>query len=148
MLWPDAEGDTAHSSFTTTLSRLRKLIGEDALYLRDGCLTLDARRCWVDVWAFQRILGEAQNATSEAQAEELTRKALSLYHGPFLNAEDDTPWLHAPREQLRKRLTQTVVVCAEHLKKTGLKNQAIALCQIVLAVDPATQKFLETVIGS
>ncbi|MBY0578020.1 MAG: hypothetical protein K2P57_03140 [Burkholderiales bacterium] len=48
-LWPDAEGDRAHQSFTTTLKRLRQLLGHHhAIRLQAGRVTLDPRYCRVD----------------------------------------------------------------------------------------------------
>ena len=41
--WPDTDGDQASSALSTTLYRLRKLIGPDALILRDGRLTCPRR---------------------------------------------------------------------------------------------------------
>ena len=64
LLWPDADGDLAHQSFTAALSRLRKLLGtDDALVLKDGRLSLSNRHCWVDAWAFERFLAQAEKAT-------------------------------------------------------------------------------------
>lgn len=55
-LWPRIDGDSAHRSFTTTLHRLRKLLGEDrAVQLSEGKLTLDGRYVWVDTWAFEQV---------------------------------------------------------------------------------------------
>ena len=34
-LWPDSEGDAAQTAFTSTLYRLRQLVGQDALLLRN-----------------------------------------------------------------------------------------------------------------
>ncbi len=56
-LWPRIDGDSAHQSFTTTLHRLRKLLGtERAIQLSDGKLTLDGRLIWLDTWAFEQII--------------------------------------------------------------------------------------------
>jgi two-component SAPR family response regulator len=142
-LWPEAEGDNAHSSFTTTLSRLRKLIGEHSLYFRDGCLSLDARRCWVDTWAFQRILGEAQDAPSEDGAEALAHQAMDLYHGPFLDSEEDAPWLRLPRERLRKRLVEAVIAHAQRLEAAGRRHQSPVLLGKALVADPDIQELFD-----
>ncbi len=41
------------STFSTTLNRLRKLIGnKEAIQLQDGKLTIDQKYCWMDTWAF------------------------------------------------------------------------------------------------
>lgn len=148
VLWPEAEGDHAHSSFTTTLSRLRKLIGEHSLYFRNGCLSLDARRCWVDAWAFQRILGEAQDAPSENEAEALAHQAMDLYHGPFLDSEEDAPWLRLPRERLRKRLVEAVIARAQRLEGAGRSHQPLVLLGKALAADPDLQELFDREIAS
>jgi tetratricopeptide (TPR) repeat protein len=59
-LWPDSDGDIANVSFKTNLHRLRKLLGNDeAVILKDGRLSLNPRCCWVDVWAMERTMSEA-----------------------------------------------------------------------------------------
>ena len=61
LLWPEADGDQAHSAFTTTLSRLRQLIGsEKAIEVLEGKATLSPRYSWVDVGALERIFSEAE----------------------------------------------------------------------------------------
>ena len=92
MIWPDVDGDKATRSFDTTLHRLRKILNHDrVLVLRDGKLSLNARYCWVDVWAFERLLGESRrllrNAGDSNQVcllEGLTENLLSLYQNHFL----------------------------------------------------------------
>lgn len=143
ILWPDGEGDHAHSSFTTTLSRLRKLVGDDSLCFRDGRLSLDARRCWVDAWALQGTLGEMQLAIDADRMKSLARKVIALYRGPFLNDDDGALWLRGLRGQLRKQLVNNVVACALNLIEAGSRHQAVALCHQVLAVDSQTQELFE-----
>jgi len=83
-----------HNSFEVALSRLRKLMGkEDALVLKEGRLSLSNRQCWVDVWAFERSLGQAEKARKEGKRTEeirLFEKALSLYRGPLLPSDEMT----------------------------------------------------------
>jgi DNA-binding SARP family transcriptional activator len=111
-LWPEADGDLAHHSFEVALSRLRKILGnEDALVLKEGCLSLSNRQCWVDVWAFARSLGLAEMARKEGKGPEAIRqyeKALSLYRGPFLPSEEMV-CAASPREKLRSGILRAVV---------------------------------------
>ena len=83
-LWPEAEAAMwPMQSFATNLHRLRKLLGnEKAVQLREGRLSLDERFCWVDVWAFERVLGQADvrwKEKSKANAVCLVEKAMDLY---------------------------------------------------------------------
>ena len=58
-LWPHAEADYAHKSFTATLHRLRRLLGrEEALLLRDGRPSMNRSLLWVDTWALEQTLAE------------------------------------------------------------------------------------------
>jgi DNA-binding SARP family transcriptional activator len=111
LLWPEADGDLAHHSFEVALSRLRKLLGnEEALVLKEGHLSLSNRQCWVDVWVFERSLGQAEKARKEGTGTEAIRlfeKALSLYRGPFLQSEEMN-CAASPREKLRSGFLRAV----------------------------------------
>jgi hypothetical protein len=115
-MWPRIDGDSAHRSFTSTLHRLRKLLGEDrALVLHEGKLSLDARFFWVDAWAYERLLGELDAALSPGRAsaapelaERLGARLLELYRGPFLAGEADEPWSLRPRERWHARYARAL----------------------------------------
>jgi LuxR family transcriptional regulator, maltose regulon positive regulatory protein len=109
ILWPDAEGDAAHRAFDTTLHRLRRLLGsERTLLLSNGKLSVNPAVCWVDVWAFERLLGRldvllkpplANNVDTQTIARLATR-LLALYRGSFLGHETNAAWAVAARERL------------------------------------------------
>ncbi len=135
-LWPDAEGDSAHTAFDTTLHRLRKLVGNDkTLVLRDGMLSLDERHCWTDVGAFERMLegpfmsadlrlpnesrdrrnekskiADRKSSIHDPQSEmQRFEKALRLYRGHFLPADTAQPWTIFLRERLRTRFIALIL---------------------------------------
>lgn len=92
-LWPDADGFDAYRALTTTLHRLRRILGaNDAVRLCAGRLALDAQICTVDAWIFERALRGAADA-------EAIESILDTYHGPLL-ADDPSPWALAARERL------------------------------------------------
>ncbi len=115
-MWPRIDGDSAHRSFTSTLHRLRKLLGEDrALVLHEGKLSLDARYFWVDAWAYERLLNELDAALkpgrapgAAAEAERLGARLLELYRGPFLAGEADETWSLRPRERWQTRFARAL----------------------------------------
>jgi len=118
-LWPDADGDAAHSNFKTTLSRLRKWLGNDeAIEFRDGHLSLNDRRCWVDAWAFERAMSEAEARTVCNGNALRVEAALALYHGPFL-AEENADWVLSPRERLRRRYLQGLLELGLYHERAG-----------------------------
>jgi len=92
-LWPDADGFDAYRAFTTTLHRLRRMLGcNDAVQLSAGRATLDPQVCSVDAWAFERALRGAVDADA-------IDAVLDTYAGPFLS-DDPSPWVIATRERL------------------------------------------------
>jgi ATP/maltotriose-dependent transcriptional regulator MalT/DNA-binding SARP family transcriptional activator len=148
-LWPDADGDMMHKCFATTLHRLRKLIGiHEAIELRDGCLTLDQRYCWVDVWAFERIFGEADAAWRKSANEadmmesfQLTQKAIDIYKGDFLAGETWKPWKIALSERVRSKFLRGVGRLGQYWERAGETEKAIECFQRGLEVDDVAEEF-------
>jgi hypothetical protein len=126
-MWPRIDGDSAHRSFTSTLHRLRKLLGEDrALVLHEGKLSLDPRYFWVDAWAFERLLAELDDALgprrradAAARAERLGARLLELYRGPFLDGEAGEAWSVRPRERWHARYARALGGLARFWEEAG-----------------------------
>jgi ATP/maltotriose-dependent transcriptional regulator MalT/DNA-binding SARP family transcriptional activator len=106
-LWPDTAGDAARLAFNSALHRLRGLLGREGAILRqDGHVSLDARVCWVDVWAVERLLAREDSAAGHEQD---VRKAVNLYRGSFLAGEEvDLPQAAALADGLRRRLLRQI----------------------------------------
>jgi DNA-binding SARP family transcriptional activator len=147
-LWPDADGDQAHQSFATTLRRLRKLLGnEKALLFSDGYLTLSNRYCWVDVWAFERVLGkfertmeEGKHEAVEAHCAQLSEKAIALYQGPFLPGDTFCSDIDSHRERLRSKFLRCVKAAGRPLESGGQWGKALVCYQKGLEVDDLAEE--------
>jgi DNA-binding SARP family transcriptional activator len=107
----------AHQSLSTTLHRLRRLLGSDDVVQRqEGKLSLNPRLCWVDVWAFERFLGHAETAalrmqrnnTGWTELSAFVDKAAALYHGPFL-VNEELFWTTSLSDRLRRRLLRAMI---------------------------------------
>ena len=154
ILWYDADGDVAHKSFATTLHRLRKLVGnERALQLHEGRLTLDTRYCWVDVWAFERILGKVDvswrkeaEESKKAHAIQLAERAIEMYRGPYLSGETDQPWTISYRERLRSKFLRVVKRTGLYWEETGNCDKAVDCYQKGLEVDDLAEEFYQRLI--
>jgi DNA-binding SARP family transcriptional activator len=144
-LWPEADGDAAHTMFSTTLYRLRQLLGyEKAIHLQEGKITLDSQYCWVDAWAFERLLTHAENLYHKDQkgkSTELMRKAINMYHGHFI--EEDQPWTISIREHLRNRFMQGIKKLGAHHENLSQWEQAISCYQKGLEIDDLTEEFYQ-----
>lgn len=149
LLWPDADGDAAHSSFKMTLQRLRKLIGRhEALELKGGQLTIDERYCWVDILAFDRMLVEADTAWKKApnkkdleKAIVLTQKALGLYQGHFLEAETGEPWTVSLRENIRSNFLLSVIKLGTYWERVEQWEKALECYQGGVKIDDLAEEF-------
>jgi LuxR family maltose regulon positive regulatory protein len=144
-LWPDSDGDAAHTAFSTTLYRLRQLLGyEKAVHVQEGKLTLDDRYCWVDAWAFERLLTQADDLCHKdltGKAIDLMQKAINMYHGHFL--EEGQMWVVTLREHLRNRFMQTVKNLGAYRENIGQWDQAINCYQKGLEVDDLAEEFYQ-----
>ncbi len=143
-LWPNAEADYAHKSFTAALHRLRRLLGDDAaVILRDSRLSLDPALVWVDAWALEQTLADIDQAARAAHPQHppetlagLVDAALAAYGGPFLEDESEQPAYIACREQVRARLLRCLARVARLWEDAGLHAQAADCLQRLIETDP------------
>lgn len=107
-LWPDSEGDAARRALTTAVFRLRRLLADEAAVVRrDDRISLNAARCWVDVWAIERLLDRAEREAAAgrcAAAAQLRDRARAVYEGPLAAAAGDDASSSPRNERLRRRL--------------------------------------------
>ena len=125
LVWPDAEGDDAKTSFDSNLYRLRKLLDIDgALLLAEGKLSLNPDLVWLDVWAFDKAI-DAGNVGA----------ALDLYRGHFLALDAPLPWTLPARDRLQAKLVRAVLAAGDVLERSGEWARARSLYERTLEVD-------------
>lgn len=150
-LWPDADGDVAQRSFDTTLHRLRKTVGDSRiLMLKDGKLSLDGRYCWVDVWSFERLLGQSHRLLRRDVTgkqvfilERLTENLVDLYQGHFLAKEDLTSWTVSMHERLRSKYIHHLLEVGRYMENHGYWEQAIFCYRKGIDVDDLVEVFYQ-----
>ncbi len=138
LLWPEAEGDTAHNAFKMALSRLRRLIGNDAVEFREGRVSLKARRCWVDALAFERAFLKAE----ETQVENM-EKAFALYKGQFLSLDTGHAWIAPMRERLQNKYLSLIRALGWHRERSGNYEKAVQYYQRAIEVDGMAEEFYQ-----
>jgi LuxR family maltose regulon positive regulatory protein len=149
-LWPDADGDMQHQALATTLHRLRRLLHEkEAIEYQDSKLSLNVCYCWVDAWAFERLLSRAEKESRKNIRENRllavsdADKALDLYHGDFLPHLNEEYWSIHMRERLKSRFLRGVLLQAHNLEQSGERKKAIERYQQALEVDPRVEEFYQ-----
>lgn len=138
VLWPDADGAAAQSALDTTLYRLRKLIGnEPAITSEGGVLSINSRICWLDTWAFEHLIKQADITPASAE------KVISLYNGPFLNNDLDIPWTLSLREYLHYMFVQHIIAISQRYEAEGDIYKAIACYEKGLYIDSLAEEIYQ-----
>jgi two-component SAPR family response regulator len=156
LLWPDSDGDAAYSAFTTTLSRLRRLLGfEKAIRLQEKRATLERRYCWVDAWVFERICKRAEDLwqdsrlkTDSSEMIQLTEKAVSFYKGHFLPADEEHVWTAPYRDRLKNKFHRLVVRLGDYLEEGGQWEKAVEYYERALEVDDLAEELYQHLMTS
>lgn len=118
-LWEEADGHDTRGAFDMALSRLRLLLDvPGALPLENGHLSLNDRLCWVDVWAWERLLGQVDGAADPLRGLTLLHDALARYQGDFL-AGEEAGWAVLARERLHARLLRVARRLGQALEQGG-----------------------------
>ena len=145
-LWPEAEGDVAHSAFSVTLHRLRKLLGHQALDLVDGRLTLNSDFCYVDVWDLENTIGTIKNILHKPLIDHQTVLALiehafNLYQGGFLAHEDETAWGIPQAQRLQSKLMNSLQHACNYLELIQRCDVAVEIYKKAIEIDPFAEDF-------
>jgi DNA-binding SARP family transcriptional activator len=148
-LWPEADGDMQHQSLATTLHRLRRLLGgKEMVEFNDGLISLNSRCCWVDIWAFERLLSHAEVESRKKElkssffAARYAEKAVKLYKGNFLPQNVDH-WSINMRERLKSRFLRGVSFLGRNLEKIGEREKAISFYTQALEIDHLVEEFYQ-----
>lgn len=149
-LWPDADGDMQLQSLATTLHRLRKVMGEkDMIEYQDSHLSINARYAWVDVWAFERLLSQAESEAEKGGenssffAARYAERAINFYKGSFLPQNSMDYWSIHLRERLKSRFLRGVVFLGRNLEKINERDKAILQYLRALEIDPLVEEFYQ-----
>lgn len=150
-LWPEADGDMAHQSFSTNLHRLRQLLRhEKTIQRQERRLTLDDRHCWVDVWAFGSILDRADAQWKEGKindAVQLMEKAIEIYKGPFLAQEIEKSWKISLSELLRSKFLRSIEKLGQYWQETDQWEKALDCYHKGLEVDDLAEEFYQSLMN-
>lgn len=149
LLWPDSDGDAAAVTFDSTVHRLRRLLNcAGSVILSNGLLTLNPELVWVDVWAFERLIGQLQSISllgdlDQDEVDKLGWQAMLLYQGHFLGNEEELPWILPIREKLRSKYHRYLLAVGEYWESSGHPHKAIELYQKGLELDSLAESLYE-----
>ncbi len=165
LLWPEADGDAAHNTFRSNLSRLRQILKmENAITFQEGKVWLDPRCCWIDAWAFEKKFEKFENEAfagrrnaesrpmqrplSHSRKESLmnaAESAITLYRGHFLTYEEDSPWAAPYRDRLREKFLRIVTRLGECLRESGEWEKALEIYRNALEVEDQREELYQEI---
>ncbi|WP_319522574.1 BTAD domain-containing putative transcriptional regulator [uncultured Desulfosarcina sp.] len=147
-LWPRADRESGSSALSTTLNRLRRLLGNPAaIELTSGRLSLSDTHWWIDAIAFEKIFSAASRAHRDGDLKTALihySKGLSLYEGEFLSVEkSEPPWLATRREELKKKMVDLLMDYGRCLESLNKPKQALAIYQKGISLDRFEENFYQ-----
>lgn len=151
-LWEDSEGDAAHVAFTTILKRLRHMLGfDDAIVLRNGCLTINQRYCWVDALIFMTLIAMAETANSSSSSEKssirLLDGAIKLYNARYNISPADNYWSILFYESVKRKYIRAIIKLGAYLEKTGETKKAIERYRKGIENEPLTEELYTSLLA-
>ena len=131
VFWPDVLETSARASLRTTLTTLRRSIGEEAAALivagRDRLGIEEHPGVWIDVREIGRLVAEGRRD-----------EALALCDGDLLTDLDDD-WVLEERQAHRDRVAGLLAALGEAAEEAGDAEAAVHLARRRLDLDPASE---------
>lgn len=139
-LWPELEADAAHEAFSVAVRRLRALLGcPEAIRQHDGRLSLNRDYCWVDAFAFDRLV-------DEHHGDDERLRGMALYHGNLLQDEPAASWCHPLRDRLHRKFVHHIHAIAGRQEQEGEIGAAKSLYLRGLEADALAESFYQGLI--
>jgi two-component SAPR family response regulator len=135
------------SAFTTTLSRLRKLIGDEVIVVQGGRVSLDERRCWLDTWALKRHLIRLKLLADDSRAAlNYVIGLLDLYRGQFLK-DEKSDWIKQLRRRLRDEVALALARCIRILGANDSQAEVARVLRRIEVADPVMMDLVKAALN-
>jgi DNA-binding SARP family transcriptional activator/ABC-type branched-subunit amino acid transport system substrate-binding protein len=145
-VWGDSQPEDAPAALQTQISRLRALLGTDAIVTRAPGYLLDVAPENVDANRHQALTADAQRALASGDAGEARRlatEALGLWRGQALTDAADAPFAtDAQRELEERRLDAAETLVAARLE-LGENAEVVGELRSMVAQHPYRERAWE-----
>jgi len=135
IFWPELPTKKMTDSFHTTLYRVRRALGADAVIVEQGRYRVGHIDYWFDVDEFRGLVERARLLPPhDWQAEDLWRRAAALYQGDFL-PEVERLWCVPERESLHEMYIEALTAVGRCHEARKDREGAIEWYKQALEVD-------------
>ena len=150
MLWPDSEGDAAHHAFETTLHRLRKQVGKEAIMVNNNKISLSRELCWTDVWQFEAYINQIKEVIAlkgDSREIDTYMKGLNaMYSGNLLNGYNSV-WIISLREKYKEKYTKLIGEVVTYFQDNAAHEPALELLEHALEIETTSEDlYLQTML--
>ncbi|MGI6376139.1 MAG: tetratricopeptide repeat protein [Anaerolineae bacterium] len=136
-LWPESEPDKGNNLFHSTLYRVRRALGGDAVVRVADRYGL---HCDLSIFCDATLFEElAMRALEQPDDAESRRRALALYQEPYLSW-CDLDWCYQQRERLRRLLRELLLVEADQQVASEDTHAAEAAFGRLLQMDDLDER--------
>jgi DNA-binding SARP family transcriptional activator len=111
--------------------------------LKDNLISLDTRRCRVDVNVFLAACNEVRQRRRDDDDDRrlaACRRAVDVYGGDFLPEEPYLSWIAMKRAALKDQYISLRMEMAGLYEKRGELEAAVLQCNAVIQADPLTEQ--------
>ena len=146
LFWPDYEQSKAFSNLRRTIWEVNQVLGEGWLIAERESVQLNERaEIDLDVARFADLISQGRGQTDPALRVSLVRDAVELYRNHFLTGFSlkDAPtfneWTFAESEDLRRKLSEGLVMLSEAYCALDQADQAIPYARRLVMLDPLNE---------
>ena len=149
-IWGDKAPPSAESTVQSHISRLRHILGHDAIVLEDHSYLLVIECEQVDACRFERLVRQAEDLvkTDPENAARDARAALALWRGPVLGDLGDKEFAHFEAVRLEEVRLIAVEIEVEAELGAGWAMDAVPRLQALTAEYPYREHFWRQLVAA
>lgn len=133
-IWADDQPDSADNTLQSSVSRLRRVLGADAIERVDGSYELNVPPETIDAVRFETLLTEAAGSRDDAgRSRRLCREALDLWRGPPFGDLADEEAFRLDSYRLEEMRLAAMEICLE--ADLALGNHELVVGELEAAVE-------------
>jgi DNA-binding SARP family transcriptional activator len=133
-IWAQDQPDSADNTLQSSVSRLRRLLGADAIMRVDGSYELNVAPENIDAVRFETLLTEAASSRGDPErARRLCREALDLWRGPPFGDLADDEAFRLDSYRLDEMRLAAMEICLE--ADLALGNHELIVGELEAAVE-------------
>jgi len=141
--WDGVPPAGVQSTLRSHLSMLRKALGKDRLFTRNGSVVLEVKSGELDLDAFVSDVSLGRKFRASRQAEAAARHfehAISLWRGPALSDVDGYSWATPEISRLQESRLEAVESLLETRLQLGDNLQAVAEAELAVNDSPLRER--------